>query len=536
MRAKSEFPIAGLPYGPLLALAASLATAPLSPAFAQDPIDGSKPPPQTSAVTIPASQIERAADWVDTLAKEVMRHSGIPGLAVAVVHEGRPMFIKGYGVRKVGEAAPVDADTVFQLASLSKAVGAGVVAHEVGKGQVGNGKVKWDTPVRTLLPWFALKDPWVSEHVTLGDLYSHRSGLPDHAGDELESIGFDRRQVLERIRLLPLEPFRASYFYTNFGLTAAAEAVATAAGKEWADLSQEVLYKPLGMAATSSRFADYVARPNRAFPHVKENGHFVAKYQRDPDAQAPAGGVSSSARDMGKWLAFVLGNGTFEGNEIVPAAALLPAMRGETISSPAYAVDARAGTYGYGFGVGVSPAGRVTLDHSGAFILGAATNFVLLPSEKLGIVVLTNAQPTGAAEALAMGFMDMVQFGGLTRDWYAAYQPLILPMYKPAGALAGKAPPQKPEPAKPLANYTGTYANAYFGDATVAEESGGLALIIGPLPRRYTLAHWSGDTFTFRPEGEETFPPGTVSQVKFADGRMTVEIFNDNGLGTFARK
>lgn len=520
---------------PLLALAALLAATPL-PALAHDPIDGSKPPPQTSGVSIAPGQIGRAVKEIDALAQEMMARSGVPGLAVVVVQDGKVLALKGYGVRKAGENAPIDADTVFQLASLSKAVGAGVVAHEVGQGQAGKGRVQWDAPVRTFLPWFALKDPWVSDHVTLGDLYSHRSGLPDHAGDELESIGFDRRQVLERIRLLPLAPFRASYAYTNFGLTAAAEAVATAAGKEWADLSQEVLYKPLGMAATSSRFADFMARPNRAIPHVKENGHFVAKYQRDPDAQAPAGGVSSSARDMGKWLAFVLGNGSVEGREIVPAAALLPAMRGETISSPAYAVDARPGTYGYGFGVGVSPAGRVTLDHSGAFILGAATNFVLLPSEKLGIVVLTNAQPTGAPEALAMSFMDIVQFGGLTRDWYAAYQPLIMPMYKPAGALAGKARPTKPEPAKPLANYTGTYANAYFGDATVAEETGGLALIIGPLPRRYTLAHWSGDTFTFRPEGEETFPPGTVSQVTFADGRMTVEIFNENGLGTFARK
>jgi len=515
-------------------LAALLAAAPL-PAFAHDPIDGSKPPPQTSGVSIPPGQIARAVKEIDSLAQEMMARSGVPGLAVVVVQDGKVLALKGYGVRKAGEAAPIDADTVFQLASLSKAVGAGVVAHEVGKG-----RVKWDMPVRTLLPWFALSDPWVSDHVTLADLYSHRSGLPDHAGDELESIGFDRRQVLERLRLLPLAPFRASYFYTNFGLTAAAEGVATAAGKEWADLSQAVLYKPLGMAATSSRFADFMARPNRAIPHVradgKADGSFVPKYQRDPDAQAPAGGVSSSARDMGKWLAFVLGNGTVEGKEIVPAAALLPAMRGETISSPAYAVDARPGTYGYGFGVGVSPAGRVTLDHSGAFILGAATNFVLLPSEKLGIVVLTNAQPTGAPEALAMSFMDFVQFGGLTRDWYAAYQPLISPMYKPAGDLVGKAPPQKPEPAKPLANYTGTYANAYFGDATVAEEAGGLVLIIGPLPRRYPLAHWSGDTFTFRPVGEETFPPGTISQVKFADGRMSVEIFNDNGLGTFARK
>ena len=522
------------PLHTLLALAAFLATAPL-PALAHDPIDGAKPPPQTSGVSIPPGQIGRAVKEIDALAQEMMARSGVPGLAVVVVQDGKVLALKGYGVRKAGEAAPIDADTVFQLASLSKAVGAGVVAHEVGKG-----RVQWDAPVRTFLPWFALNDPWVSDHVTIGDLYSHRSGLPDHAGDELEALGFDRRQVLERLKLLPLAPFRASYAYTNFGLTAAAEAVATAAGKPWADLSAEVLYTPLGMGATSSRFADFMARPNRAIPHVRKDGKadgpFVPKYQRDPDAQSPAGGVSSSARDMGKWLAFVLGNGTFEGKEIVPAAALLPAMRGETISTPAYAVDARPGTYGYGFSAGVSPAGRVTLDHSGAFMLGAATNFVLLPSEKLGIVVLTNAQPTGAPEALAMSFMDIVQFGGLTRDWYAAYQPLITPMYKPAGDLAGKARPDRMAPPQPLASYTGTYGNAYFGDATVVEETGRLVLIVGPLPRRYNLAPWNGNTFTFAPEGEEVFAPGTVSQVTFADGRMTVEIFNENGLGTFARK
>ncbi|MEP9351993.1 serine hydrolase [Xanthobacter sp. KR7-65] len=502
-----------------------------TPALAHDPIDASQPPPQTAGVSIPAGQIAWAAERIDGLAKEMMERSGVPGLAIAVVHEGKPLVVKGYGLRKVGESAVIDADTVFQLASLSKAVGAGVVAHEVAKGTVA-----WTTPVQKLLPWFALNDPWVSAHVTLADLYSHHSGLPDHAGDELEDVGFDRRQVLERLRLLPLAAFRASYAYTNFGLTAAAEAVATAAGKDWATLSEEALYKPLGMAATSSRFADFMARPNRAFPHVKEDGRFVSKYQRDPDAQSPAGGVSSSARDMAKWLAFVLGGGTVEGRELVPLKALLPAMRGEVISSPAYALDARPGTYGYGFSAGVSPTGRVTLDHSGAFILGAGTNFVLLPSEKLGIVVLSNAQPTGAPEAVAMSFMDLVQFGAVTRDWYAAYGRLMAPLYTPLGALVGQTRPASPAAAKPLDSYAGTYANTYFGDATVGVDAGALVLSVGPKPRRFTLAPWSGDTFTFRPEGEETAPVGTISQVIFADGKMTVEFFNENGLGTFARK
>ncbi|MFS8038827.1 serine hydrolase [Xanthobacter sp. AM11] len=503
-----------------------------APALAHEPIDASRPPPQTSAVTIPPSQIERAADRLDALAREMMARTGIPGLALAAVHDGRVLFMKGYGVRRAGEAAAVDADTVFQLASLSKPVGASVVAHAVGKGTVG-----WDTPVQGLLPWFALNDPWVSAHVTIADLYSHRSGLPDHAGDALEDMGFDRRQVLERLRLLPLAPFRASYAYTNFGLTAAAEAVAVASGRDWASLSEEVLYKPLGMAATSSRFADYMARPNRAVPHVREGDRFVAKFQRQPDAQSPAGGVSSTARDMARWLTFVLAGGTHEGRELVPQKALLPALRSEVISTPAYAIDARASTYGYGFGVGVSPAGRVLIDHSGAFLLGAGTNVLLLPSEKLGIVVLTNAQPVGAAEAVAMSFMDLVQFGTVTRDWLAAYGTLMAPLYKPLGSLAGKAAPAAPAPAQPLATYAGTYASAYFGDAEVKAEGGRLVLTVGPLPLRVELTHWSGDDFVYRPTGENA-PAGSLSLVSFAPaaGSVRVEVMDEHGLGTFRRK
>ncbi|MFG1478574.1 serine hydrolase [Xanthobacter sp. V4C-4] len=498
-------------------------------------IDPKLPPPETVALGIPKGQIDAAIAKLDDFATALMKRSGVPGLAVVVVHEGKTVYLKGFGVRKVGESAAIDGDTVFQIASLSKAVGASVVAHEVGQG-----RVTWDTPVKKLMPWFALKDPWVSDHVTIADLYTHRSGLPDHGGDELEDLGFDRRQILERLRLLPLAPFRVTYAYTNFGVTAGAEAVATAAGKDWADLSDEVLYRPLGMSVTSSRFADYIKRANRAVPHVRENGNFVAKYQRQPDAQSPAGGVSSSARDMGRWLAFVLGNGTFEGKEIAPAAALLPAITAQIVSEPSATPWARPGFYGHGFGVSVSPAARIIVAHSGAFLLGASTTFSMMPSEKLGIVVLTNAQPLGAPEALAMQFMDMVEFGTLTRDWFAAYGTLIAPLYKPLGVLAGQPAPAQPEPAKSLETYAGTYTNAYYGTATVSVLGDRLVLSVGPKPVEATLGHWSGDTFTFAPMGESA-PPGTLSEVTFAlkgkhASAMTVEFFNENGLGTFTRQ
>ncbi|MFG1419556.1 serine hydrolase [Xanthobacter sp. V0B-10] len=516
------------------ACAAALA-APTASAETALAIDPKLPPTETVALGIPKGQVEAAIAKLDDFATALMKRSGIPGMAVVVVHEGKTVYLKGFGVREAGKPETVDGDTVFQLASLSKAVGAGVVAH-----QVGEGVVTWDTPLRKLLPWFSLKDPWVGEHVTVADLYTHRSGLPDHAGDELEDLGFDRRQILERLKLLPLAPFRVTYAYTNFGLTAAAEGVAAASGKDWATLSDEVLYKPLGMSATSSRFSDYIARANRAVPHVRDNGAFVARYQRQPDAQSPAGGVSSSARDMGRWLAFVLGNGAYEGQQIAPAAALLPAITAQIVSAPSPTSSARAGFYGHGFNVSVAPSGRVVLSHSGAFILGAGTTFAMLPSEKIGITVLTNAQPVGAAEALAMQFMDYVQFGSITRDWFAAYSALMAPLYQPLGALTGLPAPATPEPARKLEDYAGTYANSYFGPATVRVEDGHLVLTVGPKPVVATLGHWSGDTFTYAPAGESA-PPGTLSEVVFAlKGKgaptMTVEFFNENGIGTFTRQ
>ncbi|MEQ9126551.1 MAG: serine hydrolase domain-containing protein, partial [Alphaproteobacteria bacterium] len=165
-------------------------------------------------------RIDAALGRLDDLVAAILDRSKVPGLAVAVVRDGRTVYAKGFGVRRVGAPETVDSETVFQIASLSKAVGATVVAAQVTAGQVA-----WDMPVTTALPWFALADPWVTRHVTVGDLYAHRSGLPDHAGDDLEDLGFGRQAILERLRLLPLAPFRASYAYTNFGLTAAAEAV-----------------------------------------------------------------------------------------------------------------------------------------------------------------------------------------------------------------------------------------------------------------------------------------------------------------------
>lgn len=500
---------------------------------ADEPITD-EPPQLVAAMPLPPHAVDDAVARVDGLAQDLMTSSGIPGMAVAVVHGGKTMYAKGFGVRNTESGDKVDADTVFQLASLSKSIAATVVAH-----QVGAGAIRWDTPIRQELPWFALSDPAATGMLTVSDLFAHRSGLPDHAGDLLEDLGYDRRAILERLRLLPLSAFRASYAYTNFGVTAAAEAVAAAADLPWEDLSADVLYRPLGMSSTSSRFADYSARADRAVGHVKVDGGYRPRYTRDPDAQSPAGGVSASANDVAHWLAMLLADGRYNGTTIVEPGALLPAVTPQMVSSPPTQPAMRSGFYGYGFNVGTSPAGRVRLSHSGAFELGAATTFVAIPAADVAIVVLTNATPSGVPETLAAEFADLVEFGEIREDWRALYSHAFADMDKPFGELAGKQAPAQPHPSLPLAAYSGTYRNDYWGPVTVAEENGALTLSLGPRPERYPLTHWDGEVFTFPLAGENA-PPGSISTATFNvatanGGTVTLEYFDTDKMGTFSR-
>lgn len=499
-------------------------------------LDASLPPPQTVSVPVDDAQIEKALTRLDGLTMDLMERSGVPGVAVAVTWKGKTVFARGYGVRKAGEPDVINADTVFQIASVSKSVAGSVVAAKVGDGTVG-----WDDPVLKYLPDFRLSDERVSSMVTLGDLFAHRSGLPPHAGDGLEDLGYDRATVLERLRLLPLGAFRLDYAYTNFGLTAAAEAVAVASGTDWAKLSEDVLYGPLGMERTSSRFADFIARKNRAFPHVRQEGVFKSLHQRRPDAQSPAGGVSSTVTDLAKWMTLVLAGGEYDGKRLIGAKALLQATTAQVISSHSYAPDARPGLYGYGFNVGVEPSGRVTMSHSGGFALGAGTNFLLVPSLDLGIVVLTNAEPIGVAESLTRSFVDVIEYGAPTRDWLQAYGRLLAPLTAPFGETVGKVPPPDSKAADPLASYAGTYGNGYFGPITIAQEGAGLVLTVGPEHQRYVLSLWDGDSFTFEPRGENA-PAGSRSLVRFKTGpqgaveSVWIEFFDENGLGTFEKR
>lgn len=497
--------------------------------------DQSQPPAAASAVTVPPGQINRAVRSLDEIAQDLQRKTGVPGIAIAVVHDDKVVYLKGFGVRKVGANAPVDENTVFELASVSKPVGAAVIA-----GVVGQGGVKWSDPVRKYLPEFRLADPYVTQNVTIADMYAHRSGLPDHAGDLLEDLGFDRATILERLAFEPLDPFRITYHYTNFGITAAAQTVANSQHTSWERLSQEILYSPLGMTATSSRYADYAKAVNKAVLHVRVGKSWIAKFTRDADAQSPAGGVSSSARDMAQWLRFELGDGKYDGKQIVEASALLATQTPNLMLAPLGSPISRASFYGLGINVGYDEAGRLRLSHSGGFASGAATAVLMLPSERLGIVVLTNGMPIGVPESIANEFLDIAEFGKVQRDWYAGYARQFEHFYVNPSRLVGKTRPANPRPARPNTAYLGRYQNSYYGPVTVEAMNGSLAMAIGPRNQVFRLAHWNDNTFSYEPTGENAVGISAVSFTIEAGAvvatKLTIEFLNQNKLGTFVRE
>ena len=490
-------------------------------------------PAAASAVPIPSGQIDKAIQALDGIVQDALGKSGVPGLAIAVVHQDKLVYAKGFGVRQTGTDLRVDENTVFQLASVSKPLGATVIARLVGQGLI-----DWNMPVVKHLPGFALADPRTTRELTIGDLYSHRSGLPDHAGDLLEDLGYGRSEVLRRLRFEPLAPFRTTYAYTNFGITAAAQSVANAMHTSWEELSRRVLYEPLGMNSTSSRYADYAAKVNKALPHVKEGERWAAKYTRQPDAQSPAGGVSSSVIDMAQWLRLQLGNGQFNGIPLIDAKALIQTRCPYIMSAPPDTSLSRASFYGLGWGIGYDQTGRVRFSHSGGFSLGAATTVTLLPSENLGLVVLTNGMPIGVPEAVAASFFDWVELGELKHNWLPMYGQVFAKMVESPSRLARKTPPINPAVARQNSAYVGIYANDYYGPAHIAAIDNGLTLRLGLKPLEFKLRHWDGDTFAYEPVGENATG---ISAVTFtiAGGKpvkMTIENLDTNHIGSFKRR
>lgn len=492
--------------------------------------------PSAQAGMVPRERVETALTEIERMAEELTAADAVPGIAIAVVHDDETVFLGGFGVRTEGGDARIDGDTVFQIASMSKPISATVVA-----GLVSDGTVAWDSRIADLNPAFRLHDAFPTAEVTLSDLFNHTSGLPGTSGDDLEAIGFDRLVIGERLRLVPpSSSFRSGYSYSNAGLTQGALAAAMAAGQPWEEVAEARLYSRIGMAATSSRHADFVARTNRASLHFRNGETWDPDISREPDAQAPAGGVSSTVRDLAEWMRLELGNGVWNGEPIIAPSALA-ATHAPLFWRGPDPVSAEPGFYGLGWNVSFGRFGPVW-SHAGAFSNGARTRVTLWPESDLGIIVLVNAFPSGVPEGLSESFADLVFEGSISRDWVKAWDDVFGGMFGPAIAAAQAlyaAPPDPATPALPGAAYAGVYANDYVGEAEVAAAGDGLEIRVGPEGRTvWPLDHFDRDVFIYYPDRDT---PGWPSSARFEvgpDGRataVTLESLDSNGLGRLTR-
>ncbi|WP_237341915.1 serine hydrolase [Williamsia soli] len=493
-------------------------------------------PPSVPAPQIDRAGVDSAIDQLDGYVEKIMTDTGAPGVAVAVVYEGEVLYARGFGVKKVGEPGKVDTSTMFQLASVSKPLASSVVATVVG-----DGKIKWDDPVKTFEPGFAVSDPYVTANATYTDLMSHRSGLPDHAGDLLEDLGYSYPETISRLNQVPLYRFRDHYDYTNYGFSIAGNAAANATGMSWADLSEQAIYEPLGMENTTSRYDEWLNSPNRAFNHQLTDADaktWAAEYVSNPAEQAPAGGAMSSVDDMAKWVQMELADGMFDGQQVVDAEELQFTHQAHSFSHPSTTPGARDSFYGIGFNVDTDAHGRVQIGHAGAFALGASTDVKMLPSEQLGIVVLANTAPVGVAETLTAEFLDYVSNGKLTVDW----APFIAGQFEMV-INAGRSevdyanPPADAPPARPTSDYIGKYTSPFYGPAEVVAEGNNLVIKIGrDLQQSYPLTHYQGDTFWFAPIGENSAgPTGAEFTGAGPASSLTIEYLDKDGLGIFTR-
>lgn len=494
--------------------------------------------PNQDVVALPddlEALIDRAIEELPNLAQSALDRSGVPGMAIAVVHGGATVFAEGYGVTEIGTDSQITADTVFQIASVSKSLSATGVAAAIRQAE---GVLDWSTPIHELLPDFQFSDPTVTELATIGDAFSHRTGLVTGAGDDLEDLEFDRATILDRLRMQPLEPFRSSYHYSNFGLTIGAEAIAASRGEEWETLMSELVFDPLKMTSTSARHDDYLAHEDRARLHAFEDGEFVAKYDRNPDPQSPAGGVSSNVSDLAKWLTMLLAGGEVDGTQIVEPDALAAAMSPQTVSGTGPGLTGRPAHYGFGFNASPQVSGRMAISHSGAFALGAGTNFQVVPDLDLAIVVLTNGAPVGVAEAVSSEFLDLVQYGATTRDWVTDAAELFAGYTAPSGDLIDETRPSNPENPPAYELLAGTYDSDYFGPLVVEVADGALVGRLGPTATvTIEFNEWDGPMFEYAPLSESA-PLGSRASALFApDGTsVTLSSFDAQGLGSWTRR
>lgn len=447
------------------------------------------------AFTVNAKPVN--SDEISKVIEQSMARFDVPGMAVAVVQDGKVVLAEGFGVRHLEKKTPVNKNTLFGIASNTKAFTSAALAILVDEG-----KLSWDDKVIDHIPEFRLYDPYVTREMTIRDLLSHRSGLGLGQGDL--TIWPDTNKSVESILaglryLKPASGFRSKFNYNNLMFVVAGEVVARVSGQSWQEFTEQRLLKPLGMDSSKAGFSR-IGKSNKNFAtgNVPLDGKlhpFFVNYLEDFRG---AGAIASNVADMSKWLQTQLNGGKMANGEVLFSPEQQKQMwhlhSNIPVSDKAFA-DNRQQFRGYGLGWFVEDfQGYKRVGHGGG-ILGMVSQVTLIPEKKLGIVVLSNQQTFPALVAVtnevleqALDLKDVDWVDTLATSYFAnkskKYQNAKVAMVEDyQGAL-------------PNSNYTGTLHDNWYGDVIIEEIGNKLHIDFTHTKRlKGTLKHHTGNTF-----------------------------------------
>jgi CubicO group peptidase (beta-lactamase class C family) len=445
----------------------------------------------------------------DALVARTMAAFGTPGLSVAIVENGVTTLAKGYGVRRLGSPDPVGDDTLFNIASNTKAFTAAALAILVDEK-----KLAWDDPVIDHLPSFRMWDPYVTREMTVRDLLVHRSGLGLGAGDLLFWPGstYSRTEIVERLRFIkPARSFRSGYAYDNVLYIAAGEVIGAVAGKSWEAFVSERLLTPMGMTGAYPAESWIKSPANRATPHARLGGAVRGLGAMTPiergltsDNHAPAGGIVCGAHDIAAWLKLQLAHGALpSGKRLWSEAQQRQLWRGQTIiraSGLPHETPDQSSFVIYALGWGLQDyRGHTYLTHSGG-VAGQTSVTVLIPERNVGFALLTNAEEEMVLRTLKNSLLDH-HLGLPAIDWLADGRKKDAEIHAEMTRSAAPAtlPADAGPPSLPLGRYAGTYRDAWYGEVVIAQAGDGLTVDFVHSPAlKGALEPWSHDTFRTR--------------------------------------
>ena len=439
---------------------------------------------------------------LDAYVARAMKTFDVPGLSVAIVKDGKVVLAKGYGVRELGDATPVDADTLFGIGSNTKAFTTAALATLVDAG-----KISWDDPVYQRLPGFQMYDPYVSHEMTIRDLLTHRSGMGLGEGDLLfwPHSTYTREDIIYRLRFMkPASSFRSHYAYDNLLYMTAGQIIPAVTGTSWDDYVREHIFAPLGMTNTNTSTAAFKPGGDYAWPHSKVDGKLQVLSFQNLDNVGPAGSINSSAADMAKWVTVQLARGKIpnkdarlfseaRSREMWSPQTILPI--GER-AGPLAALRANFADYGLGW-VLRDYHGRKLVAHTGG-VSGFVSRVMLVPEENLGVVILTNAEEGGAFDSILFHVLDHY-LALQPADWIEAFKATDDADRKEAEEVIKKQNASRAsdsKPSLPLEKYAGVYTDPWYGPVTIRIENGKLIFTMDHTPSAVAdLQHWQYDTF-----------------------------------------